>query len=172
MLIFDSRIIQRNGLKIWNKLRKRHDRQLEVELEGNPRSIESELNQAAVRIDVDEQQQQGVKNRNVPVLSPESETPAPVEMPSASPPSQEIRLAYSIRTGLCIFAFFLATFIPVMVVRGVIPDLPPLFRFFANIYLAGTIIFGRTPRRQHLTNLLGGGYNAAQNKDLIRIVRS
>lgn len=99
-----------------------------------------------MRIDVDEQQQQGVKNRNVPVLSPESETTAPVEMPSASPPSQEIRLAYSIRTGLCIFAFFLATFITVMVVRGVIPDLPPLFRFFANIYLAGTIIFGRTPR--------------------------
>lgn len=143
MLIFDSRIIQRNGKKIWNKLRRRHERP--VELEENSRSTEPETDQSPVRIDDHEQPQQGVKNRQVQVSSPDNETPVPVEAPPPSPPSQDIRLAYSIRTGLFIFAFFLATFITVMVIRGVILDLPPLFRFFANIYLAGTIIFGRTP---------------------------
>jgi len=144
MLIFDSRIIQRNGKKVWNKLR-RHERP--VELEANSRSTEPETDQSTVRIDVHEQQQQqeGVKIRQVQTPTPHNEIPAPVESPPSSPPSQEIRLAYSIRTGLCIFIFFLATFITVMVIRGVIPDLPPLFRFFANIYLAGTIIFGRPP---------------------------
>ena len=146
MLIFDSRLIQRNGKKLWNKLRRRHASERPVELEANPRSTEPETDQSTVRIDIHQrQQQQGVKIRQVQTPTPDSETPAPVEPQPSSPPSQEIRLAYSIRTGLCIFIFFLASFITVMVIRGVIPDLPPLFQFFANIYLAGTIIFGRPP---------------------------
>src|SRR5947207_5559673 len=128
MLIFDSRLIQRNGKKLWNKLRRRHASERPVELEANPRSTEPETDQSTVRIDVHEEQQQqsGVKNRQVQVPSTDNETPAPVESPPPSPPSQEIRLTYSIRTGLFIFVFFLATFITVMVIRGVVPDLPPL----------------------------------------------
>jgi hypothetical protein len=85
----------------------------------------------------------------------------------SSETNHEISLPYSIRTGLFIFAFFVCTFVSVMVTRGVIHDLPLLYQFFANILLAGisesvliltilgTIIFGKSKLIN--TNSVGGG---------------
>lgn len=58
---------------------------------------------------------------------------------------QERMLNFSWAFGLGIIIFFFVTFIVVMVLRGVLPIKSLLFRFFANMYLAGTIIFGGGP---------------------------
>jgi chromate transport protein ChrA len=49
------------------------------------------------------------------------------------------------KTGLLIILLFLASFVAVMITRGVIPNNPLLYRLFSNLYLAGTIIFGGGP---------------------------
>ncbi|KAL6864187.1 chromate transporter domain-containing protein [Trichoderma novae-zelandiae] len=58
---------------------------------------------------------------------------------------REYRLNFSWKVGTAIIAGFFATFIAVMVLRSVLPDPPLLYRLFANLYLAGTIIFGGGP---------------------------
>ncbi|EHK15483.1 uncharacterized protein TRIVIDRAFT_175150 [Trichoderma virens Gv29-8] len=58
---------------------------------------------------------------------------------------QEYRLNFSWKVGTAIIAAFFATFIAAMVLRSVLPEPPLLFRLFANLYLAGTIIFGGGP---------------------------
>ncbi|GAB1314733.1 Transporter YwrB [Madurella fahalii] len=61
----------------------------------------------------------------------------------------EYRLTMSWRTGASIIVLFFLSFIAAMVVRSVAfsaPGGPPLlYRLFANMYLAGTIIFGGGP---------------------------
>ena len=57
----------------------------------------------------------------------------------------ERRLTMSWKLGLGLIVGFLATFTVVMVTRGVLSSKPLLFRLFANMYLAGTIIFGGGP---------------------------
>ncbi|RFU81308.1 chromate transporter [Trichoderma arundinaceum] len=57
----------------------------------------------------------------------------------------EYRLDFSWKAGTAIIATFFATFIAVMVTRSVLHDPPLLYRLFANLYLAGTIIFGGGP---------------------------
>ncbi|KAJ4251422.1 hypothetical protein NW762_011405 [Fusarium torreyae] len=58
---------------------------------------------------------------------------------------QEYRLNFSWKSGTIIIATFLLTFIAVLVIRGTLPDAPLLYKLFANLYLAGTIIFGGGP---------------------------
>ncbi|KAL0938314.1 chromate transporter [Colletotrichum truncatum] len=58
---------------------------------------------------------------------------------------KEFRLDFSWKAGTAITLSFLLTFIVVMIVRGVVKDLPILYRLFSNLYLAGTIIFGGGP---------------------------
>ncbi|KAL7819226.1 chromate transporter domain-containing protein [Trichoderma aethiopicum] len=58
---------------------------------------------------------------------------------------REYRLNFSWKVGTAIIAGFFATFIAVMVLRSVLPEPPLLYRLFANLYLAGTIIFGGGP---------------------------
>ena len=52
-------------------------------------------------------------------------------------------IQYKVSTGLYVLGFFLITFTSIMAIRGVLHDLPRLFQFFSNVYLAGTIICGR-----------------------------
>lgn len=47
--------------------------------------------------------------------------------------------------GIGIAVCFFLTFIPVMILRGVLKEAPRGFMLFANMYLAGTIIFGGGP---------------------------
>lgn len=58
---------------------------------------------------------------------------------------QEHRLNFSWKVGVAIIGAFLASFIVVMVFRGVLINPPLLYSLFANMYLAGTIIFGGGP---------------------------
>ncbi|KAI1628249.1 chromate transporter, partial [Exophiala viscosa] len=53
--------------------------------------------------------------------------------------------AIPIRAGLCIIAAFFASFIAVLVARSVLDNPPRPLDLFANMYLAGTIIFGGGP---------------------------
>lgn len=55
------------------------------------------------------------------------------------------RLDFSWKVGTAVIAAFFVSFIVVMVLRGVLPHPPLLYKLFANLYLAGTIIFGGGP---------------------------
>lgn len=79
-----------------------------------------------------------------PSLPPPNPGPSSAEMEPRIIPSDRL-LRFSWKTGLCLIGVFFATFIIVMVLRGTRPFKPLLFRFFANMYLAGTIIFGGGP---------------------------
>lgn len=57
----------------------------------------------------------------------------------------ERRINISWQSGLTVIGVFLATFTAVMVVRAALLNRPLLYNFFANMYLAGTIIFGGGP---------------------------
>ncbi|KAK4178646.1 chromate transporter-domain-containing protein [Triangularia setosa] len=60
------------------------------------------------------------------------------------PTSHQINVM-SWKSGLALIVAFLASFIAVMLTRGLIPSNPLLYRLFSNLYLAGTIIFGGGP---------------------------
>lgn len=60
------------------------------------------------------------------------------------PANLELRV-FSWKIGATIIAIFFATFIAIMVLRGTLPTPPLGFSVFANLYLAGTIIFGGGP---------------------------
>ncbi|KAJ4858985.1 chromate transporter domain-containing protein [Trichoderma breve] len=79
-----------------------------------------------------------------------STTPQEHEITSRGEPESrtiphEYQLNFSWRTGTAVIATFFLTFIVVMVLRGVLHNPPILYKLFANLYLAGTIIFGGGP---------------------------
>jgi chromate transport protein ChrA len=49
------------------------------------------------------------------------------------------------KTGVCVISAFLMSFITIMVIRGLLKSPPRGVSLFANLYLAGTIIFGGGP---------------------------
>ncbi|KAL9613167.1 MAG: hypothetical protein Q9167_002287 [Letrouitia subvulpina] len=76
--------------------------------------------------------------------------PQEYEMTSAGDPEsrtipQEYQPNFSWRSGTAIITTFFVTFIVVMVLRGVLHNPPTLYKLFANLFLAGTIIFGGGP---------------------------
>ncbi|KAH0525240.1 hypothetical protein TsFJ059_007631 [Trichoderma semiorbis] len=77
-------------------------------------------------------------------------TPHEHELTSGDEPESrtiphEYQLNFSWRTGTAVITAFFLTFIVVMVLRGVLHNPPVLYKLFANLYLAGTIIFGGGP---------------------------
>lgn len=58
---------------------------------------------------------------------------------------QEYRLNFSWKSGAAVITTFLLAFTVVMVLRGVLHSPPMLYKLFANLSLAGTIIFGGGP---------------------------
>jgi chromate transport protein ChrA len=73
----------------------------------------------------------------------EAETPSDEDQRIIPPRIQPQAISW--KTGVYILAGFVLSFILVMVLRGTL-SFPPLgFRLFANLYLAGTIIFGGGP---------------------------
>jgi chromate transport protein ChrA len=60
------------------------------------------------------------------------------------PESLRMRV-FSWKFGATLIACFFITFIVIMVLRGVLQNRPRGFSLFANLYLAGTIIFGGGP---------------------------
>jgi chromate transport protein ChrA len=59
------------------------------------------------------------------------------------PRERQINLSW--KMGLAVLGTFFVSFAVVMTLRGVLKDAPLLYRLFANMYLAGTIIFGAGP---------------------------
>jgi chromate transport protein ChrA len=64
---------------------------------------------------------------------------------SPTPPASSSPLRLSWKLGIVIIFAFLVTFIITMVLRGILHSPPRGFSIFANLYLAGTIIFGGGP---------------------------
>lgn len=76
------------------------------------------------------------------------ERPAVMSIPtqiSPKPSTTNDQFKMSWQMGLAVILAFLASFVAVMVTRGVIPSKPIMYDLFANMYLAGTIIFGGGP---------------------------
>ncbi|AEO56638.1 hypothetical protein MYCTH_2301772 [Thermothelomyces thermophilus ATCC 42464] len=67
--------------------------------------------------------------------------------PRIIPASHTLTLPPSLtwKTGALVIAGFLVTFIVAIALRSALPSAPLLYRLFANMYLAGTIIFGGGP---------------------------
>ncbi|KAI6782271.1 Chromate transport protein-like protein [Emericellopsis cladophorae] len=65
--------------------------------------------------------------------------------PRVIPESHRVEVGMSWKVGLGVISLFLLSFTVIMVLRGVLPGQPLLYRLFANMYLAGTIIFGGGP---------------------------
>ncbi|KAH8816381.1 chromate transporter-domain-containing protein [Xylogone sp. PMI_703] len=89
--------------------------------------------------------QSNITNRGGSKSPPLPVTTAPVDKSESRtiPSDRMIKISWKFGTGL-VAAFFLV-FIVVMVLRGKLKDPPVLFQFFANMFLAGTIIFGGGP---------------------------
>ncbi|KAK9386345.1 chromate transporter-domain-containing protein [Lipomyces mesembrius] len=81
--------------------------------------------------------QNAIDNKGLVNAKSAAETEVPV--------TDMITHAIPIGWGLCIIVCFFATFISVIVTRGVLTMPPLALNLFANMYLAGTIIFGGGP---------------------------
>lgn len=79
-------------------------------------------------------------------LPPTTTLQAPLSMeaePRVVPQGRQFNMGW--KTGLAIITGFLVSFAVVMTLRGTLPHKSLLFSLFANMYLAGTIIFGGGP---------------------------
>ncbi|KAI1178378.1 chromate transporter-domain-containing protein [Nemania sp. FL0916] len=63
--------------------------------------------------------------------------------PRVVPADRQFNMSWKL--GLLVIGLFLASFIAVIVIRATVQRPPLLFSLFANLYLAGTIIFGGGP---------------------------
>ncbi|KAK6329964.1 hypothetical protein TWF718_003391 [Orbilia javanica] len=71
--------------------------------------------------------------------------PSTPQLTTTPPEFTEENQLLSWRTGVLVICTFFATFIAVMVARGTLKAPPLPYSVFANLYLAGTIIFGGGP---------------------------
>ncbi|KAK6497158.1 hypothetical protein TWF506_004633 [Arthrobotrys conoides] len=81
-------------------------------------------------------------------ILPVSTPPSPQEPPPATtePPKATTQLtSLTWKTGTLIIVSFFMTFITIMTLRGTLKAPPLPYSVFANLYLAGTIIFGGGP---------------------------
>ena len=92
------------------------------------------------------------RRTNVPgnlANGPAADLPKPniiADQPSSpTPQAASIPLRLSWKGGFLIIIAFFLTFITIMVLRGTLHSPPRGFSLFANLYLAGTIIFGGGP---------------------------
>lgn len=79
-----------------------------------------------------------------PTVPAAEETEAETETVRVVPTNLELRV-FSWKFGATIIGLFFISFIIIMVLRGTINPLPRGLALFANLYLAGTIIFGGGP---------------------------
>ncbi|EWC46799.1 hypothetical protein DRE_04044 [Drechslerella stenobrocha 248] len=81
----------------------------------------------------------------LPVSNPVSPSPAP-STPITSPVTTPVeKKLITWRRGAILIVGFFATFITIVVLRAVLRSPPRGYSLFANLYLAGTIIFGGGP---------------------------
>jgi hypothetical protein len=139
MVIFDSRIIQKHIRKLRDMFR-RSNQEPQIELgtgshSQEPTSPEELPKTLSVNPEETSVSASGISSRQAPHTNVQIDE-QPIDT-TRTPTDQDVKLPYSLRVGLIILGLFLISFIVIMVIRGVLKDLPTLFRFFANIYLAG-----------------------------------
>jgi len=140
MVIFDSRRIHKAIRKLRGALRRHHPppSPIDTELETRPgeQGIQP-IDEEAIEAD---SRASGISPMQIH-RSSQSQEPTSTT-PLSTPASHAIKIPYSIVVGVIILALFVTVFVVIMVLRSVLTSAPTLFRFFANILLAGTIIFG------------------------------
>ena len=142
MVVYDSHIVHKAIRILKNRFRRTPpEEQLEL---GRPGSA----NKAAPSPGPAEQERKSIANdpgsndvspSGVDRPRPDPSTINTSENSPAEVRSDQIMVHYSIWIGIAILVFFLASFTAVMVVKGVLHDPPQLFRFFANMLLAGSL---------------------------------
>ncbi|KAF3929030.1 hypothetical protein ABW20_dc0101784 [Dactylellina cionopaga] len=81
----------------------------------------------------------------LPVSNEDASSPSPAASVSNFPQSFNERKLLTWRRGTLVIVSFFATFITVVALRGTLLTAPLGYSLFANLYLAGTIIFGGGP---------------------------
>lgn len=140
LVIFDSRIVHKFIRKVGTRFR-RNSQEGNMELGQDVPSQDAEpavetvpQETKPIRIDVS-----GAET-SASLLSTnrqQDESNLTVENSRARVRSEEVKAPYSILTGISIFALFMISFI-VIVIRGVVDNLPKPYQLFANMYLAGS----------------------------------
>lgn len=140
MVIFDSRIIHKWIRKIKTRFR-RNQQEENIELgqdaiptEASPKTEEPESDPKPIRIDTDNNET-SLSRRNQQASSQQDSN---VDNSASRVRAEEVKMPYSIMTGVSIFLIFVTSFIVIMVIRGVIHNAPIAYKFFANMFLAGT----------------------------------
>lgn len=82
---------------------------------------------------------------NNSITSPEEHGITSRNSPEPRTIPQEYRLNFSWKAGAAVITTFLLAFTVIMVLRGVLHSPPMLYKLFANLCLAGTVIFGGGP---------------------------
>jgi hypothetical protein len=135
MTIFDSRIIH-NGI-----------RTIKTRFQGNQQDepVEREdanLSEAVLSTGEQQSQSEPIRVNNETAVSRRNQQSQDqqddIEKSASRVESDEIKMPYSILTGVAIFSLFVVSFIVIMVIRAVVPNSPIAYRFFSNMYLAGT----------------------------------
>ncbi|KAH8130056.1 hypothetical protein ACSS6W_006413 [Trichoderma asperelloides] len=85
------------------------------------------------------------ESSNNSITTPEEHDITSIDNPETRTIPQEYRLNFSWKAGAAIITTFLLAFTAVMVLRGALHSPPLLYKLFANLCLAGTIIFGGGP---------------------------
>jgi chromate transport protein ChrA len=96
-------------------------------------------------LEIDAIEVDGRRGSNNSVPTPQEHEVTSGGGPESRTIPQEYRLDFSWKYGTATITAFFVTFVAVMVLRGVLRDPPTLYKLFANLYLAGTIIFGGGP---------------------------
>ncbi|KAH6641129.1 chromate transporter-domain-containing protein [Chaetomium tenue] len=155
--IFDFRWLHRPLAKIAKTAKKlrpgRQPQPTETSLESNPPPTPEpdNNNNNNLSINTPPPIRQRTPLSDLPTTENPGYTPSPTtttSSPRIIPPSHTLILPPSLtwRTGTLTIALFLLTFVTALTLRSTLPPPPPLlYRLFANMYLAGTIIFGGGP---------------------------
>lgn len=80
------------------------------------------------------------RDKELPSLPPSSMIPKSCPVKPERAPT-----VLSARMGAIVIVGFMATFVSTMVIKGLVVSPPRAYSLFANLYLAGTIIFGAGP---------------------------
>jgi chromate transport protein ChrA len=132
-VIFDSRWLHPPVRSVLSRFRRQRRRENTVEIQG---VSESERTTAPGRTrEVSSSADRG----SAPHTSNWDER----DEPRIVPPDGQFNMSWKL--GLLTISLFLVSFIVIIVLRATLRRRPLLFKLFANLYLAGTIIFGGGP---------------------------
>ncbi|KAK4118181.1 hypothetical protein N657DRAFT_667294, partial [Parathielavia appendiculata] len=144
-LVFDFRWVHRplgRLVTAAGRLRVRSQTNEEGSETGNSAACSHHSN-----IDAQPQPEPPTPVTDLPINEPSPYPAATESEPRIIPPSHQLSLPHSLtwKTGTFIIASFLLTFVVTTTLRSTLHLSPLLYRLFANMYLAGTIIFGGGP---------------------------